>query len=134
MRAATVLQAFCGWPYRFSRPAPPTGPGLPRGQGRVLGDRVRHRRHIDPADSRFWLANMLRSLGTSTPSSLTAQLPIVGASNSWSRATERIASLIDGRSSDDFAVARDRLDALLWNFTMLGEAVDAAMSAETDDS
>ena len=77
---------------------------------------------------------MLRSLGTSTPSSLTAQLPIVGASNSWSRATERIASLIDGRSSDDFAVARDRLDALLWNFTMLGEAVDAAMSAETDDS
>lgn len=45
-------------------------------------------------------------------------------------AAERIASLIDGRSARDFEVDRDRQDALLWNYAVLGEAV-IQLSEET---
>ncbi len=38
-------------------------------------------------------------------------------------ATERLVSLTADGSVDDIAADRDRRDALLWNFTVLGEAV-----------
>lgn len=38
-------------------------------------------------------------------------------------AAERIIELATGRSSGEFEVDRDRRDALLWNFTVLGEAI-----------
>ena len=38
-------------------------------------------------------------------------------------ATERIIDLAAARSADDFVSDRDRRDALLWNFTVLGEAI-----------
>lgn len=37
-------------------------------------------------------------------------------------AAERIIDLAAARSADDFVADRDRRDALLWNFTVLGEA------------
>ncbi len=38
-------------------------------------------------------------------------------------AGERIVALVSGRTSVDFEHDPDRRDALLWNFTVLGEAV-----------
>jgi uncharacterized protein with HEPN domain len=38
-------------------------------------------------------------------------------------ATERIVALTAGRSADEIDADRDRRDALLWNYTVLGEAV-----------
>ena len=38
-------------------------------------------------------------------------------------ATERIVALTAGRSVDEIDADRDRRDALLWNYTVLGEAV-----------
>lgn len=38
-------------------------------------------------------------------------------------ATERIVALAAGRSVDEIDTDRDRRDALLWNYTVLGEAV-----------
>ncbi len=43
---------------------------------------------------------------------------------------ERILELSAGRSSSDIDLDRDRRDALLWNFTVLGEAV-GQVSGET---
>ena len=37
-------------------------------------------------------------------------------------AAQRIIDLTSGRSVDDIEADRDRRDALLWNFTVLGEA------------
>jgi uncharacterized protein with HEPN domain len=48
-------------------------------------------------------------------------------------AVERIIDLTDGHSLDDFESDRDRRDALLWNFTVLGEAV-GQLSDETKDA
>ncbi len=47
-------------------------------------------------------------------------------------AVERIIGLTDGRSLDDFESDRDRRDALLWNFTVLGEAVGHLSDATKD--
>ena len=47
-------------------------------------------------------------------------------------AVERIIGLTDGRSLDDFESDRDRRDALLWNFTVLGEAVGQLSDATKD--
>jgi uncharacterized protein with HEPN domain len=47
-------------------------------------------------------------------------------------AVERITSLTDERSLDDFESDRDRRDALLWNFTVLGEAVGQLSDATKD--
>ena len=38
-------------------------------------------------------------------------------------AAERIVELTAGRTRGEFEADRDRRDALLWNFTVLGEAV-----------
>lgn len=38
-------------------------------------------------------------------------------------AGERILVLVESRSAADFEIDPDRRDALLWNFTVLGEAV-----------
>jgi len=38
-------------------------------------------------------------------------------------AAERLVELTAGRTSTEFDADRDRRDALLWNFTVLGEAV-----------
>lgn len=38
-------------------------------------------------------------------------------------AAERLVELTDERTAVDFDADRDRRDALLWNFTVLGEAV-----------
>jgi len=38
-------------------------------------------------------------------------------------AAERIIDLAAERSADDFVTDRDRRDALLWNYTVLGEAI-----------
>lgn len=38
-------------------------------------------------------------------------------------AAERIIDLAAARSADDFVADRDRRDALLWNYTVLGEAI-----------
>lgn len=46
---------------------------------------------------------------------------------------ERIVELTTGRTSADLEVDRDRRDAVLWNFTVLGEAV-AQLSDETKSS
>ena len=48
-------------------------------------------------------------------------------------AVERIIDLTDGHSLGDFESDRDRRDALLWNFTVLGEAV-GQLSNETKDA
>jgi uncharacterized protein with HEPN domain len=45
-------------------------------------------------------------------------------------AARRILELTTARSADDFLADRDRRDALLWNFTVLGEAV-AQLSGAT---
>jgi uncharacterized protein with HEPN domain len=45
-------------------------------------------------------------------------------------AAERIIELTVNRTASDFASDRDRRDALLWNFTILGEAV-TQLSDET---
>ena len=45
-------------------------------------------------------------------------------------AAERIIDLVAARSPEDFDVDRDRRDALLWNYTVLGEAI-AQLSDET---
>jgi len=45
-------------------------------------------------------------------------------------AVERIIDLTDGHSVEGFESDRDRRDALLWNFTVLGEAV-GQLSDET---
>jgi uncharacterized protein with HEPN domain len=47
-------------------------------------------------------------------------------------AVERITGLAEGRSLDDFASDRDRRDALLLNFTVLGEAVGQLSDATKD--
>jgi uncharacterized protein with HEPN domain len=47
-------------------------------------------------------------------------------------AVERITGLTDDRSLDDFESDRDRRDALLWNFTVLGEAVGQLSDATKD--
>ena len=47
-------------------------------------------------------------------------------------AVERIVGLAEGRSLDDFESDRDRRDALLWNFTVLGEAVGQLSDATKD--
>lgn len=47
-------------------------------------------------------------------------------------AVERITGLTDERSLDDFESDRDRRDALLWNFTVLGEAVGQLSDATKD--
>ncbi len=44
-------------------------------------------------------------------------------------ASERAQLLVRGHDADAFAVDRQRRDALLWNFTVLGEAA-AQLSAE----
>lgn len=46
---------------------------------------------------------------------------------------ERIIDLTEGGRSDDIVSDRDRRDALLWNFTVLGEAV-GQVSDETKDA
>jgi len=48
-------------------------------------------------------------------------------------AVERIIDLTDDHPLDDFQSDRDRRDALLWNFTVLGEAV-GQLSNETKDA
>lgn len=48
-------------------------------------------------------------------------------------AVERIIDLSAEHSLDDFVSDRDRRDALLWNFTVLGEAV-GQLSNETKDA
>ena len=47
-------------------------------------------------------------------------------------ALERITGLAEGRSSDDFESDRDRRDALLWNYTVLGEAAGQLSDAIKD--
>lgn len=37
-------------------------------------------------------------------------------------AADRVAALVEGRDADEVEGDRDRRDALLWNFTVLGEA------------
>ena len=48
-------------------------------------------------------------------------------------AVQRIIGLAGGRSLHDFESDRDRRDALLWNFTVLGEAV-GQLSDEMKDA
>ena len=48
-------------------------------------------------------------------------------------AVDRILDLTRGHSLRDFESDRDRRDALLWNFTVLGEAV-SQLSDETKDA
>jgi uncharacterized protein with HEPN domain len=48
-------------------------------------------------------------------------------------ATERIVELTSGHDAADIDSDRDRRDAVLWNFTVLGEAV-AQVSDETRSS
>lgn len=47
-------------------------------------------------------------------------------------AADRLIELTHARSSDEFDADRDRRDALLWNFTVLGEAI-AQLSAVIKD-
>jgi uncharacterized protein with HEPN domain len=50
-------------------------------------------------------------------------------------AAERVISLAHGRTAEDFASDRDRREALLWNFTVLGEAIaQLSESIRTDHS
>ena len=44
-------------------------------------------------------------------------------------ATERIVALVEGHDANQIEADRDRRDALLWNFTVLGEA---SMQLSTD--
>lgn len=44
-------------------------------------------------------------------------------------AAEQICQIVEGRSPDDLAADRLRRDALLWNFTVLGEAAVQVESA-----
>jgi hypothetical protein len=53
--------------------------------------------------------------------------------NSPCSATERIVELTSGHDSTDIDGDRDRRDAVLWNFTVLGEAV-AQVSDATKSS
>lgn len=46
-------------------------------------------------------------------------------------AAERLAELTADRTAADFDADRDRRDALLWNFTVLGEAVAQLSEAVT---
>ena len=48
-------------------------------------------------------------------------------------AAERIVALVADRSSADFESDPDRRDALLWNFTVLGEAVSQLSDTITTD-
>jgi uncharacterized protein with HEPN domain len=48
-------------------------------------------------------------------------------------AVERLIDLTATRSSADFEIDRDRRDALLWNFTVLGEAV-SQLSQDVKDA
>lgn len=48
-------------------------------------------------------------------------------------AAERLIELTSARTSADFDADRDRRDALLWNFTVLGEAV-AQLSQDLKDA
>ncbi len=48
-------------------------------------------------------------------------------------AGERIAELAAGRDVSDFELDRDARDALLWNFTVLGEAI-TQLSEELKDA
>jgi uncharacterized protein with HEPN domain len=48
-------------------------------------------------------------------------------------AVERLLELTADRTAADFDIDRDRRDALLWNFTVLGEAV-AQLSQDLKDA
>lgn len=48
-------------------------------------------------------------------------------------AVERVIDIAAGRLAEDLAADRDRRDALLWNFTVLGEAIAQLSEATRSD-